>query len=150
MRRYLLIALLTGCGSDKPAASVADAAPTTTKVTPSEEPAPAEAPSHAARNAPLNPRLLRRFKPLREDLAQPQHRRDTKLVELGRMLYFEARLSADHDLSCNSCHLLDHYGVDGKAKSSGHGSKLGSRNSPSTFHAAGLVAQFWDGREPDV
>lgn len=141
MRRYVVIALLVGCGSDKsvelkdaPAPSVATAAPA--------EP--------SARRPSLNPRLMRRFKPLRDDLAQLQHPRGAKLVDLGRMLYFEKRLSAGHDLSCNSCHPLDHYGADGKAKSPGHNNKVGARNSPSTFHAAGLIAQFWDGREPDV
>jgi cytochrome c peroxidase len=149
MRRYFLIAALAACGSEKPTAGGdARVAPST----PSTEPAAAEASPTAGgtRNAPLNPRLLRRFKPLREDLAQPDRRRDEPLVALGRMLYFEKRLSAGHDLSCNSCHPLDKYGADGKATSPGHESKMGSRNSPSTFHAAGLVAQFWDGREPDV
>jgi cytochrome c peroxidase len=142
MRRYFLITLLAACGSDKPSGDAAPGAVTTAPV--------AGEATAGARNAPLNPRLMRRFKPLREDLSQPQRRRDDNLVALGRMLYFEARLSAGHDLSCNSCHPLDKYGADGKAKSPGHGEKLGSRNSPSTFHAAGLVAQFWDGREPDV
>ena len=33
-------------------------------------------------------------------------------VALGRMLYYEKRLSKAQDIACNSCHLLDKYGVD--------------------------------------
>jgi cytochrome c peroxidase len=67
-------------------------------------------------------------------------------VSLGRMLFFEKRLSKNHDISCNSCHDLATFGVDGKATSEGHKGQKGSRNAPTVFHAAGHVAQFWDGR----
>ncbi len=71
-------------------------------------------------------------------------------VDLGRMLYFEKRLSKNHDISCNSCHQLDKYGVDGEATSPGHRKQRGDRNSPTVYNAAGHVAQFWDGRAEDV
>jgi cytochrome c peroxidase len=71
-------------------------------------------------------------------------------VDLGRMLYYENRLSKNHDISCNSCHQLDKYGVDGEATSPGHRKQRGERNSPSVYNAAGHVAQFWDGRAEDV
>jgi cytochrome c peroxidase len=67
-------------------------------------------------------------------------------VDLGRMLYYETRLSKNHDLSCNSCHLLDHYGVDNQRFSTGHRGQLGGRNSPAVYNAGNHVAQFWDGR----
>ncbi|WP_257455203.1 cytochrome-c peroxidase [Archangium lipolyticum] len=67
-------------------------------------------------------------------------------VALGRMLFFEKRLSKNHDISCNSCHDLATFGVDGKPTSEGHRGQKGSRNAPTVFHAAGHVAQFWDGR----
>lgn len=72
------------------------------------------------------------------------------LVDLGRQLYFDKRLSSDNTVSCNSCHALDRFGVDGEATSPGVGGLRGDRNSPSVFMAAGHVTQFWDGREPDV
>ncbi len=72
------------------------------------------------------------------------------LVELGKLLYFENRLSKNHDLSCNSCHDLAAYGVDGKQFSSGHKGQLGGRNSPTVYDAAHHVAQFWDGRAKDL
>ncbi len=71
-------------------------------------------------------------------------------VRLGRMLYYEPRLSLANDVSCNSCHDLANYGVDGKAVSTGHKGQLGGRNSPTVYHAAGHLAQFWDGRAADV
>jgi cytochrome c peroxidase len=71
-------------------------------------------------------------------------------VKLGRMLYYEPRLSLANDVSCNSCHDLASYGVDGKPTSSGHKRQLGGRNSPTVYNAAGHLAQFWDGRASDV
>ena len=66
------------------------------------------------------------------------------------MLYYEKRLSKNHDISCNSCHQLDKYGVDGEATSPGHKGQRGGRNSPTSYNAALHLAQFWDGRAADV
>jgi len=71
-------------------------------------------------------------------------------VRLGRMLYYEARLSKSQTLSCNSCHKLEAYGVDNQPTSEGHKGQHGDRNSPTVYNAAGHVAQFWDGRAADV
>jgi len=73
-----------------------------------------------------------------------------ELVDLGRMLYYENRISKNHDLSCNSCHMLDKYGVDNEPTSPGHKGVRGDRNSPTSYLAAMHQTQFWDGREPDV
>ncbi len=73
-----------------------------------------------------------------------------ELVDLGRNLYFDKRLSKNQGISCNSCHQLDHYGVDNQSFSPGHQGQLGGRNSPSVYNAASHVAQFWDGRAEDV
>ncbi|MFN7919749.1 MAG: cytochrome c peroxidase [Bryobacteraceae bacterium] len=74
----------------------------------------------------------------------------TAKVDLGRMLFYETRLSKGRDVSCNSCHDLARYGVDGTAVSTGHEKQTGNRNSPTVYHAAGHIAQFWDGRAADV
>jgi cytochrome c peroxidase len=71
-------------------------------------------------------------------------------VDLGRMLFYDPRLSKGGKVSCNSCHDLLSYGVDGKPVSTGHNGQKGTRNSPSVYHAAGQIAQFWDGRSADV
>ena len=71
-------------------------------------------------------------------------------VELGRMLFFEPRLSSSHLLSCNTCHNLGIGGVDGLETSVGHGWQRGPRNAPTVFNAFFNVAQFWDGRAEDL
>lgn len=71
-------------------------------------------------------------------------------VDLGRMLFFEKRISKNHDISCNSCHGLDTYGVDNRQFSLGHRNQEGGRNSPSVYNAALHISQFWDGRAADV
>ncbi len=71
-------------------------------------------------------------------------------VNLGRMLYYEPRLSKNHDISCNTCHDLAKYGVDGQPVSDGHKGQKGTRNAPTVYNAAGHFVQFWDGRAPDV
>lgn len=71
-------------------------------------------------------------------------------IQLGRMLYYEKRLSRNQDVSCNTCHLLNKFGVDGTRFSTGHKGQKGGRNAPTVYNAAGHVAQFWDGRAADV
>lgn len=90
------------------------------------------------------------FGPLPTSAANPANPQSAARVELGRLLYDDPRLSKNHDISCNSCHQLDNYGVDGEVTSPGHRGQRGARNSPTVYNAALHVAQFWDGREPDV
>lgn len=71
-------------------------------------------------------------------------------VKLGKLLYYDTRLSQTGNNSCNSCHNLANYGVDNKATSTGDAGKQGSRNSPTVFNAALHNMQFWDGRAKDV
>jgi len=71
-------------------------------------------------------------------------------VDLGRILFYDPRFSRSGTISCNSCHDLAKYGVDGKRVSTGHAGQEGDRNSPTVYHAAGQIAQFWDGRAADV
>lgn len=71
-------------------------------------------------------------------------------VHLGKMLYFDTRLSKTGNNSCNSCHNLDTYGVDNLPTSKGDAGNFGSRNSPTVLNSAFHVAQFWDGRAKDV
>lgn len=71
-------------------------------------------------------------------------------VELGRMLYFEPRLSESHNISCNSCHLVGLGGVDGRPNSIGHNWQRGGRNAPTVLNAVFNTAQFWDGRAADL
>lgn len=67
-------------------------------------------------------------------------------IELGRMLYFDPRMSSTGTVSCNSCHNLMEGGDDSRPTSFGVKGQLGSRNAPTVWNAAFLSVQFWDGR----
>lgn len=71
-------------------------------------------------------------------------------VELGKMLYFEPRLSASNLISCNTCHNLGTGGVDIQETSVGHGWQKGPRNAPTVLNSVFNIAQFWDGRAKDL
>ena len=71
-------------------------------------------------------------------------------IELGRMLFFEPRLSRSHIISCNTCHSIGTGGADNVPVSIGHGWQKGPRNSPTVFNAVFNAAQFWDGRADDL
>jgi cytochrome c peroxidase len=85
------------------------------------------------------------FKPLPEAKSF-----DRPIAALGRKLYFENALSITGDMSCNSCHMLDKFGVDNEATSPGHDGTRGDRNSPTVYNAYFHIAQFWDGRAADL
>ncbi|OJH40839.1 cytochrome-c peroxidase [Cystobacter ferrugineus] len=133
-------ALSTSCSKEAPAPQ---AAPAPTAAAPAESAPAAAAPEPPPQMAYA--KLVSFFRPSASQAAVAK--KDTpERIALGRMLFFENRLSKNHDISCNSCHDLASFGVDGKATSDGHKGQKGSRNSPTVFHAAGHVAQFWDGR----
>ncbi len=71
-------------------------------------------------------------------------------VELGKMLFFEPRLSSSWLISCNTCHNLGLGGVDLMETSIGHGWQKGPRNAPTVLNAVFNIAQFWDGRAEDL
>ncbi|MCD8513987.1 MAG: cytochrome-c peroxidase [Nitrincola sp.] len=71
-------------------------------------------------------------------------------VELGKMLFFEPRLSSSHLISCNTCHNVGFGGDDYLPVSIGHGWQQGPRNAPTVFNAVFNAAQFWDGRAADL
>lgn len=93
---------------------------------------------------------LRMFKPLPQAVENPKNPITPEKVELGRVLYYENRISKSHKFSCNSCHKLDQFGVDNEPTSEGHRGQRGDRNSPTVYNAAVHFAQFWDGRAADV
>ena len=98
----------------------------------------------------IDPAQLTAFAPLPAAMETAANPLTDAKVDLGRTLFFETRLSRDKDVSCNSCHKLDAYGVDGRQFSVGTKQQLGGRNSPSVYNAAGQIAQFWDGRAATV
>ncbi|WP_242343441.1 cytochrome-c peroxidase [Anaeromyxobacter terrae] len=71
-------------------------------------------------------------------------------VELGRMLYFDPRLSSSQLISCQTCHNVGLAGADLQETSTGHGWQKGPRNAPTVLNAVFNKAQFWDGRAEDL
>ena len=71
-------------------------------------------------------------------------------IALGRLLYFDTRLSKDKTLSCASCHNPYHGFADPGKTSKGVGGKLGGRNSPTVVNRLFSKEQFWDGRAEDL
>ena len=90
------------------------------------------------------------FAALPADMASADNAFSDEKIALGRMLFFEKRLSKNQEISCNTCHVLDKYGVDNQPTSTGHKGQKGARNSPSVYNAALHMAQFWDGRAATV
>jgi cytochrome c peroxidase len=68
------------------------------------------------------------------------------MVELGKKLYFDPRLSMSGFISCNSCHNLSMGGTDNLKTSIGHNWQQGPINSPTVLNSSMNLAQFWDGR----
>ena len=67
-------------------------------------------------------------------------------IELGRMLFFDPRLSGSGQLACASCHEPDLAWSDGRAVSFGHNRTQLTRNAPSLLNAGLRASFFWDGR----
>ena len=98
----------------------------------------------------VSPDALKIFGSLPEEATPDGYEMSDPLLDLGRMLYYEQRISINDNMSCNTCHGLNNYGMDGLRFSFGHSGNPVGRNSPTVYNAALHVAQFWDGRAADV
>lgn len=67
-------------------------------------------------------------------------------ADLGKMLFFDSRMSGDTALSCASCHDPEQGWGDGEALSDGYGDLLYFRNAPGLFNVAHRNYFMWDGR----
>ncbi|MDQ7056460.1 MAG: cytochrome-c peroxidase [Persephonella sp.] len=103
--------------------------------------------SAIASDADLLNKAKNYFKPLPKEIPAPKDNPTTpEKVELGKKLYYDPRLSLSGVISCNTCHNLATFGVDGVETALGHEFKTGGRNSPTVLNAGFHIAQFWDGR----
>src|ERR1035441_3256097 len=98
----------------------------------------------------LNSEALNMFSPLPAVMGSPDNPVTATKVQLGRMLYYDPRLSGNQKISCNTCHPLDAYGAESTKVSTGFKNQKGNRNAPTVYNAAGHFVQFWDGRAPTV
>ncbi|MFO0757591.1 MAG: cytochrome-c peroxidase [Byssovorax sp.] len=134
--------IAAGCNEEalapkpKPVASAPSAAPAASSAAPAKV-------AFDPEDLKSYPVLPARFESDKNPITEPK-------VTLGRMLFFEPRLSKNHDVSCNSCHDLTKFGVDGQRFSDGHKKQKGGRNAPTVYNAGNHVAQFWDGRAATI
>jgi len=82
----------------------------------------------------------------------PNHTITNEKLSLGKILFFEPRLSKSGLISCNTCHNLGMGGVDGVSAAIGHKWTANPHhlNSPTVYNAVLADAQFWDGRSPTL
>jgi cytochrome c peroxidase len=73
-----------------------------------------------------------------------------ELVQLGKKLFFEPRLSMSGIISCNTCHNLSRGGTDNLKTSIGHKWAAGPVNAPTVLNSSLALAQFWDGRAANL
>jgi cytochrome c peroxidase len=71
-------------------------------------------------------------------------------VKLGKILFYETRISVDGTVSCAKCHPISHYGVDGLRISVGNNCKPNPRNDPTVFNAADQISEHWIGNRKNV
>src|SRR5436190_3783090 len=71
-------------------------------------------------------------------------------VALGKLLYFDPRLSKHRTLSCASCHMPSHGFADPSRTAHGVDGQVGARNSATVLNRLFSKAQFWDGRAADL
>lgn len=91
-----------------------------------------------------------RFEALPKDMATADFPVSPGRVKLGRMLFFDSRISVDGTVSCARCHLPSLFGTDGLPKSHGTHDKLLPRNAPTVFNAALHAKQHWRGDVENV
>jgi cytochrome c peroxidase len=110
---------------------------------PPVEPARQPGPKSGAEPAPAGPKVPLGLPPLPVPKDNPM---TPEKVALGKLLYFDKRLSKDGTISCATCHDPQTAWTEHEATSTGIHKQLGARNAPTVINAAYAPAQFWDGR----
>ncbi len=90
------------------------------------------------------------FKPLPNVMASPDNPITPEKVALGRLLFFEPRVSLDGTVSCSRCHQPGLYATDGLPKPIGALHRVNPRNSPTVFNAALEFREHWRGDRESV
>lgn len=99
----------------------------------------------------LRTRALRYFSPLPDRI---ETLRDIPVtpekVTLGKMLFFDPRLSDSGQMACASCHNPATGGDGNRSLSIGHAWQGGPQNAPTIFNATLNTARFWQGWDEDL
>ena len=141
----VLSVMLVGCQSEPPATTPGPSAGP--DADPAAEPA-ADSPDEpttepAAEEAAVEAKVSLGLPPVPVPEDNPMT--DEK-IELGKLLYFDKRLSKDGKIACAPCHDPKMAWTEHEPTSTGIGDQVGGANSPTVINAAYATAQFWDGR----
>ena len=90
------------------------------------------------------------FNPLPQFMTSEKNPVTPEKVKLGKILFYETRISVDGTVSCARCHPISLYAADGLKKSIGNNCKVNPRNAPTLFNAAGQISAHWIGNRTDV
>ena len=69
---------------------------------------------------------------------------------LGRVLFYDKKMSLNNSTACGTCHLQDKAFADGKQLSDGFFNEKTFRNSPSIVNVINSEKFFWDARSEDL
>jgi cytochrome c peroxidase len=106
--------------------------------------------AYAADDGALHDRAQQLFKPLPADAATAERPVTPERVALGRVLFFENRVSTDGRVSCAACHLPSFYGAEPLPRTVGNRGKVLPRNTPTVFNTALQFVQHFGGNRVDV
>ena len=89
-----------------------------------------------------------------EPVPEMKHPADNKWSkekeELGKMLYFDPRLSGSNWISCATCHNPGLGWGDGLPRTIGDGQKELGRHAPTVINSGYFKTQMWDGRKKNA
>jgi cytochrome c peroxidase len=90
------------------------------------------------------------FGPLPQTMPTEQNPITPAKVKLGKVLFYELRISIDGTVSCAKCHPISLYAEDGLRKAKGNNCKENPRNAPTIFNAATQISEHWIGNRTSV
>ncbi len=100
---------------------------------------------------PLEVKVPRGLPDLTPNVVVPESNPITKgKFELGRLLYFDPRVSKDGMVSCATCHDPSSGWSKATPKAIGIAGQVGGRNSPTVTNTVYGKSMFWDGRAPSL
>lgn len=104
----------------------------------------------STRTHDLENRARAQFSPLPATMAAEGNPLTSEKIRLGKVLFYETRISVDGTVSCARCHPFSLYGADGLKMSVGNRCAVSPRNAPTLLNAAAQIAQHWIGNRTDV
>jgi cytochrome c peroxidase len=88
--------------------------------------------------------------PLPNAMTSAQNPITPEKVKLGKILFYESRISIDGTVSCARCHPFSLHAADGLRKSIGNNCRVNPRNAPTILNAADQISEHWIGNRTSV